>query len=113
MWRTIRFLLHQLQVLCIDRYDKYVLSWCRTCAAALLLSSSAWHLSLLIITSLLPLLLLPLLLLLLLLPLQVSQVVIAYADWQMRREDPRFPVGQARLEAIGVLACEGFRVLQL
>jgi predicted Co/Zn/Cd cation transporter (cation efflux family) len=57
--------------------------------------------------------LLPLPLLLLLLPLQVSQVVIAYADWQMRREDPRFPVGQARLEAIGVLACEGFRVLLL
>jgi hypothetical protein len=38
--------------------------------------------------------------------LQVSQVVIAYADWRVRREDPRFPVGQARLEAIGVLACE-------
>ncbi|WIA22975.1 hypothetical protein OEZ85_001333 [Tetradesmus obliquus] len=35
----------------------------------------------------------------------VSQVVIAYADWRVRREDPRFPVGQARLEAIGVLAC--------
>jgi hypothetical protein len=33
-------------------------------------------------------------------------VVIAYADWRVRREDPRFPVGQARLEAIGVLACE-------
>lgn len=38
--------------------------------------------------------------------LQVSQMVIAYADYKMRMEDPRFPVGQARLEAIGVLACE-------
>lgn len=38
--------------------------------------------------------------------LQVSQMVIAYADYKMRTEDPRFPVGQARLEAIGVLACE-------
>lgn len=33
-------------------------------------------------------------------------MVIAYADWRIRVEDPRFPVGQARLEAIGVLACE-------
>jgi len=36
-------------------------------------------------------------------------MVIAYADWKMRMEDPRFPVGQARLEAIGVLACESMR----
>lgn len=33
-------------------------------------------------------------------------MVISYADYKMRMEDPRFPVGQARLEAIGVLACE-------
>lgn len=33
-------------------------------------------------------------------------MVISYADYKMRLEDPRFPVGQARLEAIGVLACE-------
>lgn len=39
-------------------------------------------------------------------PLQVSQMVIAYADYKIRQQDPRFPVGQARLEAIGVLACE-------
>ncbi|KAF8066373.1 hypothetical protein HT031_002697 [Scenedesmus sp. PABB004] len=36
---------------------------------------------------------------------QVSQMVIAYTDWKIKRQDPRFPVGQARLEAIGVLAC--------
>ncbi|GBF97913.1 cation diffusion facilitator [Raphidocelis subcapitata] len=35
----------------------------------------------------------------------VSQMVISYTDWQMTRADPRFPVGQARLEALGVLGC--------
>jgi hypothetical protein len=40
--------------------------------------------------------------------LQVSQMVIAYADYKIRQQDPRFPVGQARLEAIGVLACKAF-----
>lgn len=41
--------------------------------------------------------------------MQVSQVVIAYADWKMKQQDPRFPVGKARLEAIGVLACRALR----
>ncbi|KAI8462623.1 MAG: cation efflux protein [Monoraphidium minutum] len=35
----------------------------------------------------------------------VSQVVISYTEWQMNVADPQFPVGQARLEALGVLAC--------
>ncbi|GAX82368.1 hypothetical protein CEUSTIGMA_g9797.t1 [Chlamydomonas eustigma] len=35
----------------------------------------------------------------------VSQVVIFIAEWQSQKMDPRFPVGQARLETIGVLAC--------
>jgi hypothetical protein len=35
-------------------------------------------------------------------------MVIAYADYKIRQQDPRFPVGQARLEAIGVLACKAF-----
>lgn len=35
----------------------------------------------------------------------ISQVVISYTDWQMNRADPHFPVGQARLEALGVLLC--------
>lgn len=34
-----------------------------------------------------------------------SQVVIVWAEWQMNRVDPRYPVGRARLETIGVLAC--------
>ena len=38
----------------------------------------------------------------------VSQLVISWAEVQMRRADPRYPVGQARLEAIGVLVCEYF-----
>jgi hypothetical protein len=28
-------------------------------------------------------------------------------EWRMRVADPHYPVGQARLEALGVLACEG------
>lgn len=35
----------------------------------------------------------------------VSQIVIFVAEWRSRRQDPRFPVGQARLETIGVLGC--------
>jgi len=35
----------------------------------------------------------------------VSQVVIFVAEWRSRKMDPRFPVGQARLETIGVLGC--------
>ena len=34
-----------------------------------------------------------------------SQVVIWFAEFKSRRRDPRFPVGQARLETLGVLAC--------
>ena len=36
---------------------------------------------------------------------QVSQVVIFVAEWQSKKMDPRFPVGQARLETLGVLLC--------
>lgn len=36
---------------------------------------------------------------------QVSQIVIWVAESRSRRMDPRFPVGQTRLETIGVLAC--------
>ena len=36
----------------------------------------------------------------------ISQIVIFVAEWRSRRADPRFPVGQARLETLGVLACE-------
>ena len=35
----------------------------------------------------------------------VSQLVIFVAEWKARRHDERFPVGQARLETLGVLAC--------
>lgn len=34
-----------------------------------------------------------------------SQGVIAWAEHEMAKKDPRFPVGRARLEALGVLAC--------
>ncbi len=33
------------------------------------------------------------------------QAVIAWAEHEMSKADPRFPVGRARLEALGVLAC--------
>jgi hypothetical protein len=36
----------------------------------------------------------------------LSQVVISYTDWRMQKLDPHYPVGQARLEAIGVLICK-------
>ena len=36
---------------------------------------------------------------------KISQVVIFIAEWQSRKMDPRFPVGQARLETLGVLLC--------
>jgi divalent metal cation (Fe/Co/Zn/Cd) transporter len=32
-------------------------------------------------------------------------MVIFVAEWQSHKMDSRFPVGQARLETIGVLAC--------
>ena len=35
----------------------------------------------------------------------VSQLVIFVAEWRSHSADPRFPVGQARLETLGVLAC--------
>jgi cation diffusion facilitator family transporter len=35
----------------------------------------------------------------------VSQLVIFLAEYKARRHDERFPVGQARLETLGVLAC--------
>ena len=34
-----------------------------------------------------------------------SQAVIAWAEGKARRPDPRFPVGAARLEVVGVLVC--------
>lgn len=33
------------------------------------------------------------------------QVVIAFAEHRMQTSDPRFPVGQARAESVGVVAC--------
>ena len=34
-----------------------------------------------------------------------EQVVIAVAEMKMRNADPRFPIGQTRLETVGVVAC--------
>mmetsp|Transcript_23683 Transcript_23683/g.42094 ORF Transcript_23683/g.42094 Transcript_23683/m.42094 type:complete len:475 (-) Transcript_23683:80-1504(-) len=34
-----------------------------------------------------------------------SQGVLGLASWQMRKEDPDFPIGKTRLETLGVIAC--------
>ena len=34
-----------------------------------------------------------------------SQAVLALADWQVGRLDPRYPVGKTRLQTVGVIGC--------
>ena len=34
-----------------------------------------------------------------------TQVVIAFAEHRMHAADPRYPVGQARMETVGVVSC--------
>ena len=34
-----------------------------------------------------------------------EQLVLAVAERKMRNADPRFPIGQTRMEALGVVAC--------
>ena len=34
-----------------------------------------------------------------------SQAVLAFADWQVGRLDPRYPVGKTRLQTVGVIGC--------
>ncbi len=34
-----------------------------------------------------------------------SQAVLALADWQVGKVDPRYPVGKTRLQTVAVIAC--------